>query len=140
MGAQVVGLLTILIALGSVWFLAYITTKFFGKRSSQMMKSKYMKVIDSLSMGFDKSVYLIQVGEQYILMHSSTKGFEFICNVEPNLIEPAISATPVSTEKGAFNKYLDFFKVNKKIDASAEKNNAIDGNIERLRDKFNNER
>ena len=68
MGAQVVSLLTILIALGSVCFLAFITTKFIGKKSGGMLKSKHMKVIDSLSMGFDKTLYLVQVGEQLVLM------------------------------------------------------------------------
>ena len=85
MGAQIVSLLTILIALGSVCFLAFITTKFIGKKSGGIMKSKHMKVIDSLSMGFDKTLYLIQVGKQYVLMCSSviSSRFTYTLFVQP---------------------------------------------------------
>ena len=140
MGAQIISLLTIVIALGSVWFLAYIVTKFFGKKSSQMIKSKYMKVVDVLSLGFDKSIYLIQVGEQYVLMHSSTKGFEFICNVDSSLISGVIANTPEDKAKANFAKYFEFFKVSNSKDDSKEKTNAVDDNVERLRNAFNNKK
>ena len=58
MGAQFISLLTILIAVGSVMFLAYVMTKFVGKKSSGIMKSKYMKVIDSLWFKLGNSMYL----------------------------------------------------------------------------------
>ena len=80
-------ILTIIITLGCVIFLAYVMTKFVGKKSMNMMKSKYMTVIDSLSMGFDRTIYLVKVGEQYVLMYSSTKGFECVCNVESSKID-----------------------------------------------------
>lgn len=137
MGAQVVSLLTILIALGSVCFLAFITTKFIGKKSGGMLKSRHMKVIDSLSMGFDKTLYLVQVGEQFVLMYSSVKGFDFICNIEPSMINTNI--TNVENEKKSnFGKYFDFFKVNES-NKSLEKNNVND-NLQKLRDAFNNKK
>ena len=138
MGAQFISLLTILIAVGSVMFLAYVMTKFVGKRSSGMMKSKYMKVIDSLSMGFDKNIYLIQVGEQYVLMHSSVKGFEFICNIERDLIAPTISNTPAPEKNNNFAKYFDFFRTSSETSKSNE--NHVNENMQRLKDLFNNKR
>lgn len=136
MGAQFISLLTILIAVGSVMFLAYVMTKFVGKRSSGIVKSKYMKVIDTLSFGFDKTIYLVQIGEQFVLMHMSVKGMEFICNIEPELIKPTISNTPTDNEK-SFGKYFDFFKTENKF--NAQKNgNEVNENIKRLRDMFNN--
>jgi len=138
MGAQFISLLTILIAVGSVMFLAYVMTKFVGKKSSGMMKSKYMKVIDSLSFGFDKNIYLVQVGEQYVLMHLSVKGMEFICNIEPELIKPTIANTPVDEGK-SFSKYFDFFKTENKNKAELSKQgNEVNENIRRLREMFNN--
>lgn len=136
MGAQFISLLTILIAVGSVMFLAYVMTKFVGKRSSGMIKSKYMKVIDTLSFGFDKTIYLVQIGEQFVLMHMSVKGMEFICNIEPELIRPTISSAPADSEK-SFGKYFDFFKTENKF--NAQKNgNEVNENIKRLRDMFSN--
>lgn len=138
MGAQVISLLTILIATGSVVFLSYVMTKFIGKKSTGLIKSKYMKVIDSLSMGFDKNIYLIQVGEQYVLMHSSVKGFEFICNIERDLIAPTISNTPVPEKNNNFSKYFDFFRTGNETAKSNE--NHVNENMQRLKDMFNNKR
>jgi len=138
MGAQFISLLTILIAVGSVMFLAYVMTKFVGKKSSGMMKSKYMKIIDTLSFGFDKSIHLVQVGEQFVLMYMSVKGMEFICNIEPELIKPTIANTPVNTEK-SFGKYFDFFKTENKASLS-KSGNDVNENIKRLRDMFNNKK
>ena len=140
MGAQFISLLTILIAVGSVMFLAYVMTKFVGKKSSGMMKSKYMKVIDSLSFGFDKTVYLVQVGEQYVLMHMSVKGMEYICSIEPELIKPTIASTPTETTN-SFGKYFDFFKTENKnrVDLS-KKDNEVNENIRRLKEMFNNKK
>ena len=138
MGAQFISLLTILIAVGSVMFLAYVMTKFIGKRSSGMMKSKYMKIIDTLSFGFDKNIYLVQIGEQFVLMHMSVKGMEFICNIEPELIKPTIANTPVDENK-SFGKYFDFFKTeNKNSSNFSKQGNDVNENIKRLRDMFNN--
>ena len=136
MGAQFISLLTILIAVGSVMFLAYVMTKFVGKKSSGMMKSKYMKIIDSLSFGFDKAIYLVQVGEQFVLMHMSVKGMEFICNIDSDLIKPTIANTPIEDNK-SFGKYFDFFKTENKA-SMPKKSNEVNENINRLRDMFNN--
>lgn len=139
MGAQLISLITILIAVGSVMFLAYVMTKFVGKRSSGMIKSKYMKIIDTLSFGFDKTIYLIQVGDQFVLMHMSVKGMEFICNIEPDLIKPAIANAPIDTSK-SFGKYFDFFKTENKKAQSQKSDNDVNENIRRLRDMFNNKK
>lgn len=136
MGAQFISLLTILIAVGSVMFLAYVMTKFVGKKSSGMIKSKYMKIVDTLSFGFDKSIYLVQVGEQFVLMHMSVKGMEFICNIDPELIKPTIANTPVDENKN-FGKYFDFFKT-ENMNKEAKRKNEVNENINKLRDLFNN--
>lgn len=136
MGAQFVSLLTVLIALGSVCFLAFITTKFVGKKTGGMLKSKHMKVIDSLSMGFDKTLYLVQVGEQFVLMNSSVKGFDFICNIDPSMINTS-NANIEPDKKNSFGKYFDFFKVNNEEQKVSEKNTMND-NLQKLRDAFNN--
>lgn len=136
MGAQFVSLLTILIALGSICFLAFIMTKFIGKRSAGMMKSKYMQVIDSLSMGFDKTIFLVKIGEQYVLMSSSVKGFEFICNLESGMVDAMLRENPPERNKDGFAKYFDFFKVNQNAENSGKNN--VNDNLQKLRDAFNN--
>jgi len=132
------GFLTILFVLGCVCFLAYVMTKFVGKRSMNIMKSKYMKVVDSLSMGFDRTIYLVKVGQQYVLMYSSTKGFEFICNIDSNMVNENLLGETTSNENG-FSKYFDFFKPGK-IDEYKKEENSVNKNVDRLRDLFNNKK
>jgi len=140
MGVQFISLLTILIAVGSVMFLAYVMTKFIGKRSNSMMKSKYMKIIDTMSLGFDRSIYLIQVGEQYVLMHMSVKGMEFICNLDSDSMRRTVLNTPETSDKNNFGKYFDFFRTENKENASSKNGNEVNDNIKKLRDMFNNKK
>ena len=102
------------------------------------MKSKYMKIVDSLSFGFDKTIYLVQVGEQFVLMNMSVKGMEFICNIDSELIKPTIANAPVEDNK-SFGKYFDFFKTENKA-SMPKKSNEVNENINRLRDMFNNKK
>ena len=133
-----ISILTIILILGCVCFLAYVMTKFVGKRSMNIMKSRYMKVVDSLSMGFDRTIYLVRVGQQYVLMYSSTKGFEFICNIDSNMVNENITNDTNSNEN-SFSKYFDFFKPGKTEEYKKE-DNSVNKNIEKLRDLFNNKK
>lgn len=96
-----------------------------------------MRVVDTMAMGFDKTLYLVKVGEQYILMHSSAKGFEFICNLNSNLINVDSENSEVAEESNkGFAKYFDFFRPSS--DEKKEKeDNEIENNIERLKRMFN---
>ena len=104
-----------------------------------MMKSKYMTVVDSLSMGFDRTIYLVKVGEQYVLMYSSTKGFEFICNIDSNMVNENIDNNNSTSNENGFSKYFDFFKPGK-LDEAPKENNSVNKNVEKLRDLFNNKK
>lgn len=135
MGETIIGLFTVIFTLICVGFLAYVMTKFVGKKSMGVVKSKYMKIIDTLSMGFDRTIYLVKVGEQYVLMYSSTKGFEFICNIDKDKInENNINAN--YSENKSFSKYFDFFKPGKEAETTEDNNVKL--NIEKLRNTFNN--
>lgn len=133
-----ISILTIILILGCVCFLAYVMTKFVGKKSMNIMKSKYMKVVDSLSMGFDRTIYLVRVGQQYVLMYSSTKGFEFICNIDSNMVNENIVSDTSSNENG-FSKYFDFFKPGR-IEEYKKEDNSVNKNVEKLRNLFNNKK
>jgi len=73
LGSSIYGFFTIVFILLCLWFLAFIMTKFFGNKSKSAMKSKYMRVVDTMAMGFDKTLYLVKVGEQYIIMFHRKK-------------------------------------------------------------------
>ena len=139
MGSQIYGFITIIFILLCLWFLAFVMTKLVGNKTKSAMRSKYMRVIDTMSMGFDKTLYLVKVGEQYVLMSSSQKGFEFICNLNGDFSRVDSQSGDEQTEIKGFAKYFDFFKPSSDVKDSKEDND-IENNIERLKRLFNNKK
>jgi len=137
LGSSIYGFFTIVFILLCLWFLAFIMTKFIGNKSKSAMKSKYMRVVDTMAMGFDKTLYLVKVGEQYIIMCSSQKGFDYICslNNDFSIRETNVESEEANTTKG-FSKYFDFFKPVSE-EKTKQEDNDIENNIERLKKLFN---
>ena len=135
MASQVYGLFTIVFLLGCLWFLAYIMTKFIGNKSKSAMRSKYMVVVDTMTIGFDKTLYLVKIGGEYVLMYSSTKGFEYICTLDRNAInvdEKNFNSSESSSS--GFSKYFDFFKPG--AEPKSDEDNDVENNLEKLRKLF----
>lgn len=136
MGSQIYGFITIVFILLCLWFLAFIMTKFIGNKTKSAMRSKYMRVVDTMAMGFDKTLYLVKVGEQYVLMNSSAKGFEFICNLNGDFSRVDSDEEYSAQNEKGFSKYFDFFKPSPDVKVSKE-DNEIENNIEKLKRIFN---
>ena len=96
-----------------------------------------MRVVDTMAMGFDKTLYLVKVGEQYILMNSSAKGFEYICNVNGNFLISDADENNMQPIGKNFSKYFDFFKPSSIDEKQEKEDNDIENNIERLKRMFN---
>lgn len=75
-------MLGLLLVFALVLLLAYYTTRFIGKRFTGRTKNKTMRVIETLPLGLEKSLYLILVGKKYFLFHSSKKGLELVSEIE----------------------------------------------------------
>ena len=136
MGSQIYGFITIIFILLCLWFLAFIMTKFIGNKSKSAIRSKYMRVVDTMAMGFDKTLYLVKVGEQYIVMCSSQKGFDYICSLNNNFAIMETNDAPEEKSNNGFAKYFDFFKPSTDIKSKSEDND-IENNIEKLKRMFN---
>jgi len=52
------------VVFGSVLFLAYVTTKFIGTRTNKIVKGKYIKIIETVNLGFDSRLHLVKAGEE----------------------------------------------------------------------------
>lgn len=136
MGSQIYGFITIVFILLCLWFLAFVMTKFIGNKTKSAMRSKYMRVVDTMAMGFDKTLYLVKVGEQYVLMNSSAKGFEFICILNGDFSKIDSEVEIDQENNKGFSKYFDFFKPSNDVKSTKE-NNDIEDNIEKLKRMFN---
>ncbi|MDK2798570.1 MAG: flagellar protein FliO/FliZ [Clostridiales bacterium] len=70
-------------------FLTYITTRFIGQKATAAMKSKYIKVIESISLGIDKNIYLVQIDKKYIVIATSGKTIQYLTDIELENLDEA---------------------------------------------------
>ena len=63
------------------FILAYVTTKYIGGKSKKASRGNYIQVIETVSLGIDKQLILVKVGEQYVLLSSSGKNIQFMTNI-----------------------------------------------------------
>jgi len=108
-------LVMLLIIFGCLLFLAYVTTKFIGQKAANSMKSKHMKVLESISLGLDKHLYLVQVGDKNLLIGTYGKNMQYLCNVEIQPEGDVDSAEKQWNSGNVFEKYLNKLMVKDKI-------------------------
>jgi flagellar protein FliO/FliZ len=148
-GTIVLKIFTFFIFFGSILFLAYVSAKYLGKKTMKTMRGKYIRIVDIVALGFDKHLYLIQVGEQIVLMASSGKSFEYVTTIDPNLIKISSEHENSDNEtnldvKGLFAKYYDQFRLGitgkngdgPKQEINNTENNRINKNVDKLKDIF----
>jgi flagellar protein FliO/FliZ len=111
-------------------FLAYVTTRFIGGKAKMTMRSKNMKIIESISLGPDKRIHLMKVGGQYLLLSSSGKSIEFLSEIKPDALEETEPDTEADDRFGGYLlKYMENLKTgipgwkqNRKPDPVTKKN------------------
>ena len=89
-----------------ILFLAYITSKFVGKRGSARYRSKHIEIIDSINLGTDKQLLIVKVVDEYFLLAKSAKNIEMMTQLH---IEADISSSddPVHNFKTNFKNLLE---------------------------------
>ncbi|NLI58995.1 MAG: flagellar biosynthetic protein FliO [Clostridium sp.] len=116
---------------GSILFLAYVTTKYIGKRTGRVMKGKYVTVIETVSLGFDSKLYLVKVADEFILISSSGKNVQMLKTIEINEEKEDINenSSNIVNFKDFFQKCLNNFKMKdgneyiKNLDKNVDKGN-----------------
>lgn len=74
-------LLGIFLIFCCVLYLAYIASRFIGKKFSNANHSKYMKVVDRISLGVDRQLLLIKIGTEYYLFMYGKRDFKMVAKV-----------------------------------------------------------
>lgn len=49
-------------------FLSYAASKYIADKANGMMNTKYMKIVDKMPLGPDKSIIITQIGDKYFLI------------------------------------------------------------------------
>lgn len=93
----VVGFIAVIVA-------AYLVTRFLGYRTVQATSSRYMKVVDRIFIGSDKSICLVQVGNQFYLVGITNHHIGCIAELEEKDLIP-LQQKQV-TFGGLLNRYI----------------------------------
>ncbi|HOE56920.1 MAG TPA: flagellar biosynthetic protein FliO, partial [Bacillota bacterium] len=68
---SIYGILYFLFMSAVILAAAYYVTKYLSRKGFNRGKNKNLKIIESVPLGIDKSLLLIKVGEQYMLIGNS---------------------------------------------------------------------
>lgn len=110
---------------------AYLATKLIAKKSIASAGSKNLKVVETMSLGFDKSLMLIKAGEQYLLLGSTPKGITFLCELKAEKLNIKNESEFYSDMKEeSFEAYLKDINYERNKNGS---NNSIKNNLKKLK-------
>ncbi|HNU80907.1 MAG TPA: flagellar biosynthetic protein FliO [Bacillota bacterium] len=82
-GSTIYGILYFLFMSAVILAAAYYATRFLSKRSLRNAGSKNLKIVEAAPLGIDKSILLVKVGEQYLLLGSTQKSITLLTEVDP---------------------------------------------------------
>ncbi len=119
--------LGILLAFGSILFLAVVFTKLVASKTKRSMGGKYISVVETLSIGMDKQIHLVKAGESFVLIASAGKTVTYLTTLELDTYdeENATGSTNNMFDfKSLFDKYIQAYK-DKKTGKRVDKVGAV---------------
>lgn len=103
-----------LFILAIIFFLAFIVTRFIAARYMNTFRGRNITVIEQVSLGIDRVLYIVKVGKQYFLLSASGKNINYLSQIDPSNITVSVDNSEMYNQKmfdaGSFAKYLDSFR------------------------------
>lgn len=81
-GSTIYGILYFLFMSAVILGAAYFATKYLARRGLNRSGNKNLKIIESVSLGIDRSLLLVKVGEQYLLLGSTQKNITMLSEID----------------------------------------------------------
>ncbi len=81
-------LILAILAMAGVIYLSYLFSKYLASSTSKINNAKYMKVVDRLPIGQDRSVIILQIGDKHYLIGNASQSIEILAELsEEQLVE-----------------------------------------------------
>lgn len=84
--------------------LAYFMTKKIASLGALRMQGKNMKIIESLQLGINQMVYLVQVGDKTLVIGVSKDHMTYLTEIDKDSID--LSVYKISNETPTFEEYF----------------------------------
>lgn len=101
---DILHIILLLVAFIAILVAAYFVTRFLGFKTLQAGTSKYMKIVDRIFIGNDKSICLVQVGNHFYLIGITNHHIECIAELDKKDLVPFQQKQV--TFSGLLNKYM----------------------------------
>jgi len=126
--------LKMILALGVVLFLIYYLLKFIQKRSRLYQQTRALENLGGISLGANKSVQIIRVGEEFYLVGVGDD-VQLLSKIDdPNTLEELLKNDADSNEKQSFQNILKSFQNrNKNPYRQEETKNNIESEFETMK-------
>ncbi len=127
-GSTIYGILYFIFMSAVILGAAYYVTKFIARKGLNTSGNKNLKVIETVHLGVDKSLLLVKVGEQYLLLGSTQKTITLLTEVNKEKL--TINSTNdicSNMDRESIENYMD------RLQGENEDVNSIKRNLNRLK-------
>lgn len=76
------------IAVALIIYLSYIASKYIGKGLKRSGSSRYMRLLDQVTLGQDRHVAIVQVGGKYLLVGVTAGQINFLSELRDKELQP----------------------------------------------------
>lgn len=97
-------------------YLSYLASRYIGKGMGKLQNSRYMRLIDQITVGQDRHIAVLQVGDRYLLVGITAGQINILSEIQE---EELLPLSPVSEENG--KKIPDFKSFVDKLSDTAKK-------------------
>ncbi len=104
------------IAVVLILYLSYLFSRYLSKGMSKSSSSKYMRLIDQITMGQDRHIAVVQIGTKYLLVGITAGQVNILTEIEDEELIPLSPDSPDSD-----TKTLDFRSVMGKLSDMTKK-------------------
>jgi len=81
-GSTIYGILYFVFMSAVILGAAYFVTRFIARKGFTASGNKNLKVVESIPLGIDKTLLLVRVGEQYLLLGSTQKNISLLTAID----------------------------------------------------------
>ena len=113
-------LISLIVIFLIVIFLAYNTTKIFANTKTKSMKNNNMKIIETISIGFNH-LHILQINQKFYLISSSKEGIKYLAELDKSDIIIQEHSNSLPNFEVNFKSYLEKLKTKEKTGGKNEK-------------------
>ncbi len=129
--STIYGILYFLFMSAVILAAAYYATKYLARKGLNPAHNKNLKIVETVPLGIDKSLLLVKVGEQYLLLGSTQKGITMLTAVEQGKLTFSSNSSEVynNLDGESIESYMD----NLQAGNEREGMNSIKRNLNKLK-------